>query len=119
MVLKTQYFFSKVKRLSKSSPRHMRKNVQPFAGEYGAGGAPPERQTGGEPSAANDPGLTVSQKLFTPKKKPQGLFREHSLQRTESPQFPETPNFFMFFILASNFHCSVLCFEFIFFHMFS
>jgi len=119
MVLKTQYFFSKVKRLSKSSPRHMRKNVQPFAGEYGAGGAPPERQTGGEPSAANDPGLMVSQKLFTPKKKPQGLFREHSLQRTESPQFPETPNFFMFFILASNFHCSVLCFEFIFFHMFS
>jgi hypothetical protein len=33
MVLKTQYFFSKVKRLSKSSSRHMRKNVQPFDGE--------------------------------------------------------------------------------------
>jgi len=30
----------------------MRRNVEPFAGEYGAGGPPPERQTGGEPSAS-------------------------------------------------------------------
>jgi hypothetical protein len=29
--------------------------------------------------------------------------------------FPETPNFFMFFVLALNFHCSVLCFKFFFF----
>jgi hypothetical protein len=34
------------------SRRHMRRNVEPFAGEYGAGGPPAERQTGGEPSAS-------------------------------------------------------------------
>jgi hypothetical protein len=117
MVLKTQFFFSKVERLSKSSSRHMRKIVQPSAGEYGA-----KQETNHLPAnrqmAANDPGLMVSQKLFTQNKKPQGLFREHSLQRTESPQFPETPNFFMFFILASNFQYSVLCFKFFFSHMF-
>jgi hypothetical protein len=103
MVLKTQYFFSKVKRLSKSSSRHMRKNVQPFAGEYGAGGPPAERQNRRRTICQQTGrwqqttlGLWLARN-FHPKQKPQGLCREHSLQRTESPQFPETLNFFMFF----------------------
>jgi hypothetical protein len=71
MVLKTQYFFSKVKRLSKSSSRHMRKNVQPFAGEYGAGGPPPERQKRRRTmSSKQADGSKRPARNFSPKKKP-------------------------------------------------
>jgi hypothetical protein len=72
----------------------MRKNVQPFAaGEYGAGGSPPEKanrwrticqQTGRWQQTAL--GLWLAGN-FSPKKVPEVLSREHSLQRTESPQF--------------------------------
>ncbi len=130
MVLKTQYFFSKVKRLSKSCPRHMRENVQPFAGEYGAGGPPPERQTGGEPSAskqadgrwqmaANEPGLMVSQKLFTQKKYPRA-FSENTVykeQRVLSFQRPQTFSCFSYLLQISIVQFYVL--SFFFFHMFS
>jgi cellulose synthase/poly-beta-1,6-N-acetylglucosamine synthase-like glycosyltransferase len=71
----------------------MRESVQPFAGEYGAAESPPEKanrwrtickQKGRWQQTAL--GLWLAGN-FSLKKVPQVLFREHSLQRTESPQF--------------------------------
>ncbi len=97
MVLKTQYLFSKVKRLSKSSPRHMRKNVQPFAGE-------------------NDLGLARN---FSPKKSTPGPFQRTPFTENRESSVSRDSKLFMFGILASYSHCSVLCFKFFFPHMFS
>ncbi len=116
MVLKTQYFFSKVKRLSKSSSRHMRKNVQPFAGEYGAGGPPPERQKRRR-TIFQQTGRwqqTTSQKLFTQKKNPRAFVQNTVYREQRVLSFQRLQTFSCFFILASNFHYSVLCFKFFF-----
>ncbi len=115
----------------------MRKNVQPFAGEYGADGPPPEKGKqvanhlpANTQMAANGIALMVSWKLFTKKSTPSPL------QRTESPQFfhrlqafllSRDSKLFFFFRDSKLFHVFRTCSKFssfsfvfkgFFFHMF-
>ncbi len=72
------------------------------------------------PSWAEDAKITYGLLLFTQKTTPGPFQRKQFTENTESAVsrdsklFPETSKCFTFFILASNFHCPVLCFKFIF-----